>query len=158
MLEAARNGRGDMALSRNDTYSNFRLSVQMQMRDLYPDTIYGDAGVLFRVSNPHIGVDSYDGYYTGIRASDHHLVFGRVDQEWHQLLTAPMAAPLVDGGWYTLQVSAQGCTFVLSAAPARGGAATTLRYTDPHCRQSGSIGMRVYYAKASWRMLHITAG
>ena len=157
MLEAVRNGRGDMAISRNNAYTNFHLSVQMQLRDLYPDTIYGDAGVLFRVSNPHIGVDSYDGYYVGIRASDQHLFFGRADEEWHQLLTAPMAEPLTDGAWYTLQVSTQGCTFVLSAAPARGGTATTLHYTDPHCRQSGSIGMRVYYAKASWRLLQITA-
>ncbi len=146
-----------MALSRTDTYRDFGYSIQMQMRDLYPGTNYGDSGVLFRVSNPHIGVDSYNGYYAGLRASDHALFLGRVDGEWRQLLYAPMPAAIVPGSWYRLQVRARGCDFTVSAAPASGGPETTLRYTDPHCPASGSIGMRVYYAKAAWRDLELTA-
>lgn len=157
MLEATRNGRGDMAISRNDTYRNFDFSVQMQLRDLYPGTNYGDAGVLFRVRNPYIGVDSYNGYYAGLRASDHALFFGRVDYEWHQLLRTPLPAPLKPGAWYTLWVQARGCRFSLSAAPSAGGEATNLHYTDTDCLASGSIGMRVYYAKAAWRGLKLTA-
>ena len=157
MLEATRNGRGDMAISRRDDYGSFDFSVQMQMHDLYLGTNYGDAGVLFRVSNPHIGVDSYTGYYAGLRASDHALFFGRVDGEWTQLLYAPLPAALTPGAWYTLSVRARRCSFVVTAAPAAGGASTTLHYVDPHCPATGSIGVRVYYAKAAWRNLKLTA-
>ncbi len=154
VLEAARNGRGDMAVSRRSDYTNFHLSIQMQVRDLYPNTNYGDAGLLFRVRNAHLGVDSYDGYYAGLRASDHTLIFGRIDQEWQQLAFKPLAAPVMADAWYRLQVTAQGCDFTV-AASAAGGAPTRLRYTDPHCPRQGSIGVRVYYVKASWRDLDL---
>ena len=157
LLEATRNGRGDMAISRDRSYRDFEFSVQMQLRDLYPGTNYGDAGVLFRVRNPYIGVDSYNGYYLGLRASDHALFFGRVDGEWKQLLYTLMPAPLAPGAWYTLSVKARGCRFSLSAQPTSGGPVTGLRYTDAHCLSSGSVGMRVYYVKAAWRDLKFTA-
>lgn len=155
LLEDTRNGRGDMAISRDESFGNFDFSVQMQLRDLYPGTNYGDAGVLFRVRNAHIGVDSYNGYYMGLRASDHALFFGRVDGEWNQLRYTQLPGALEPGTWYTLSVQARGCRFRMSAAPSAGGAAARLEYVDPHCLTSGSIGMRVYYVKAAWRDLRL---
>lgn len=156
VLEDARNGRGDMVLSRNDVYRDFDYSVQMQMRDLYPGTSYGDAGVLFRVRSPHLGVDSYNGFYAGLRASDHALFLGRVDDEWRQLLYTPLPAALLPGAWYTFSVRARGCDFLVSVAPAGGGPRTKLHYAGEGCPAFGSVGMRVYYAKAAWRGLRLT--
>ena len=110
-----------MGISRRSHYSSLRFSVAIQLRDLYPGTNYGDAGVLFRVRSPHLGVDSYQGYYLGLRASDQALFFGRVNEEWYQLLAAPLSGHLAAGTWYTLSVQASGCHFALSAAPSAGG-------------------------------------
>jgi hypothetical protein len=42
----------------------------------------GDAGLVLRSSNEEEGVDSYRGYYTGLRRRDNSLVLGRADRGW----------------------------------------------------------------------------
>src|SRR5215475_1262463 len=43
----------------------------------------GDAGILIRASDVDNGVDTYRGYYVGLRLNDQSLVLGRADYGWY---------------------------------------------------------------------------
>jgi hypothetical protein len=42
----------------------------------------GDAGVIFCVSEPSIGIDHFKGYYVGVDAGAQSLIFGKADNRW----------------------------------------------------------------------------
>jgi len=42
----------------------------------------GDAGLIVRSTDEEQGVDSYSGYYIGLRAQDGFLIIGRADHWW----------------------------------------------------------------------------
>ncbi|HEX3435600.1 MAG TPA: family 16 glycoside hydrolase, partial [Pseudacidobacterium sp.] len=42
----------------------------------------GDAGLIIRGSDIEQGVDSYNGYYAGLRTTDNSLVLGRAEYGW----------------------------------------------------------------------------
>lgn len=52
-----------------------------------PNPSSGNAGLLFRVSNPSNGVDNYSGYFTGI-GTDGFIVLGRAKNDWTHLSMA----------------------------------------------------------------------
>ena len=45
----------------------------------------GDAGVILRGSDEELGVDSYTGYYVGLRSNDGSLIVGLAEHGWLQL-------------------------------------------------------------------------
>ncbi len=45
----------------------------------------GDAGLIIRSSNEEEGVNSYSGYYAGIRTLDSALVLGRAEHGWMEV-------------------------------------------------------------------------
>ena len=50
----------------------------------------GNAGLIFRVSEPGIGGDSYQGYYVGLSAEGNNVELGRTNNDWKSLGTAKM--------------------------------------------------------------------
>lgn len=50
----------------------------------------GDAGLILRSSDEEQGVDSYRGYYVGLRNNDGNLIIGFADHGWIELAGAPM--------------------------------------------------------------------
>jgi len=65
----------------------------------------GDAGVVFRVSGPAVGTDSYRGYYAGIATSGR-VLLGKAANNWTELASAPLAVPV--GTVHHLRVQASG--------------------------------------------------
>lgn len=66
----------------------------------------GDAGLLFRISNPGIGPNQHDGYYAGISAESGEVLIGMANGNWTQLASAPMS--IAAGTAYPVRVRAIG--------------------------------------------------
>ena len=65
----------------------------------------GEAGLIFRVSNPGIGTNAFSGYYVGINPATGKIVLGRANGDWVQL--AASEATINTGQTYHLKVVAQ---------------------------------------------------
>ncbi|HTX40646.1 MAG TPA: hypothetical protein VMD25_02370 [Acidobacteriaceae bacterium] len=156
VVSNAHYGRGDMMLFRHPDGGDYSISAQVRFDLLFEDTHYGDAGLIIRTSDPQPGVDSYKGYYAGLRPDSQTVVLGRASYEWRLLREVKLAVPISSGEWYSLTLAAHGCTLEVTAAPTNQGPATELRYQDTACLTSGVAGLRSFYADASWRNVKIS--
>ena len=150
-------GRGDMLIAQHSEGANYTIAADIRFDLLFPETHYGDAGLVIRTSNPEQGVDSYQGYYAGIRPDAQTIVLGRASYEWHELKAVPLAAPASIGSWYHLILAAQNCHLTVTVMPLGSSAVTRLDYDDPKCLTSGVAGLRSFYAQASWRNVRIAS-
>jgi hypothetical protein len=155
-ISNANYGRGDMLIASHSSGANYKISADIRFDLLFADTHRGDAGVVIRTTDPEPGVDSYEGYYAGLRPDDQSIVLGRASFDWHELTVARLAAPIAVGGWYRLELSANGCDLDVVATPLGGGRQTSIHYRDDHCLVSGVVGLRSFYTQASWRDVKIT--
>lgn len=150
-------GRGDMLITQNSQGSNYSISADIRFDLLFPETHYGDAGLVIRTTDPQQGVDSYQGYYAGLRPDEQTVVLGRASYDWHQLATAKLQSPVSVGAWNRLELSAQACTLFVTVTPENGTPPTHLQYEDKGCMMSGVAGLRSFYAQASWRNVKVTS-
>jgi hypothetical protein len=149
-------GRGDMLIAQGSQSANYRIAADIRFDLLFPDTHYGDAGLVIRTTDPGQGVDSYQGYYAGVRPDEQTVILGRATYDWHQLKSAPLATPISIGSWYHLELSAQGCALTVTVSPIGGGPTSRIDYQDTNCLTQGVAGLRSFYVQASWRNVKIT--
>lgn len=149
-------GRGDMLIAQRSKGTDYSISADIRFDLLFPETDYGDAGLVIRTTHPEQGVDSYQGYYAGLRPVDQTLVLGRASYDWHQLDVATLVTPISVGDWYHLELAVTGCRVTVMVTPQRGRSATRMEYTDDKCLTEGVAGLRSFYAQASWRNVKIT--
>lgn len=149
-------GRGDMLIAQYSEGSNYSVSADIRFDLLFPETHYGDAGLVIRASDPEQGVDSYQGYYAGIRPDQQTVILGRASYDWHQLASARLATPVSVGTWYRIVLAAQACRLTVTVTPENGGPVTRLDHDDPQCLSKGAVGLRSFYAQASWRNVKLT--
>ena len=148
-------GRGDMLIAQRSKGGDYRISADVRFDLLLPETEYGDAGLVIRTTDPEQGVDSYQGYYAGIRPNQQTIVLGRASYDWHQLSTATLATPITIGNWYHLVLAVKGCKLTVIATPQDDRSSTRIEYTDDHCLTEGVAGLRSFYTQASWRNVQI---
>ena len=106
----------------------------------------GDAGVVFRATQPATGVDSYRGYYAGISAAGR-VLLGRADNGWTPLASAPMT--IRPGRAYHLRVEAVGSSITVYVDGGRKLSATDASFA------SGANGVRVFNVGATFDDLAI---
>lgn len=70
---------GGKAMINGQEFTDFIFEADVTL----PSGSTGNAGLVFRVSRPDVGADTYNGYYAGIASGN--LVLGRADQNWNQL-------------------------------------------------------------------------
>lgn len=150
-------GRGDMLIAQNSQGTNYTIAADIRFDLLFPETHYGDAGLVIRTTDPQQGVDSYQGYYAGLRPDEQTVILGRASYDWHQLAAMKLSSPISVGSWNRLQISAQGCSLTVSVTPENGSTPTQLQYDDKQCMTDGVAGLRSFYAQASWRNIKIAS-
>jgi signal transduction histidine kinase len=114
----------------------------------------GDAGLIIRANGEEEGVDSYHGYFAGIRDKDDVSFLGRADFGWDQYAAMPMTSPVEPGHWYHLTLVALDCD-VAYAVMDENGQVSHASATDSDCLASGRIGLKSYSSAARWKNIRI---
>lgn len=149
--------RGAKLLTGSAYWGNYSLEADVKL--LGPE---GDAGLIVRASDEENGVDSYRGYYAGLRGkenrltTDDNLVLGKVDHSYLELRTIHLPRGVNPLQWYHLKVLAYDCNFAASvSSPAESDQITSISTVDPNCFATGRIGLRSYAAGGAWRNVQI---
>lgn len=144
--------RGDKAVTGSARWSDYVVESDLRLNADPIDSLWGDAGIVFRVSDPAVGVDAYDGYYVGIGSEGSVLLLGRANYSWTRLSAVPLATPARKGVWFHLRVLAKGCYIEAMAREVDRGQPAQLTYFDRDCaKRSGAAGVRTFGLPASWR-------
>ncbi len=114
----------------------------------------GDAGILVRSSGDEAGVDSYHGYFAGLRDIDETLILGRADFGWHEFQTVPVHSGVHTRTWYHLKVLAYECN-VVAIATSPNGDITKAILREPNCLTEGRFGLQSYASGAIWKNLSV---
>jgi len=101
----------------------------------------GNAGLIFRVSDPSIGADDYNGYYVGLSAETGQVLFGKADGKWTPLRTAAM--PLTANRPHHVRIEARGADLRVFVGDM---GQPIIEATDDSFGE-GAIGVRQYGAR-----------
>ncbi len=115
---------------------------------------YGDAGLIVRARGEEEGVDSYHGYFAGLRDLDNTIILGRADFGWLEYQSKPVVPRINPQQWYHLKLLAYNCDLA-AATTSPGGRTTTVAIRDPECLQSGRFGLKSYATGGLWRNVQI---
>jgi hypothetical protein len=152
VLKNVSGARGDKGLCGSARWADYVVETDLRFDSEAGGYGWGDAGIVCRATNASIGVDAYDGYYTGIGIEQSVLVFGRSNYSWAGLRFVPMPATVRGGVWYKLRLVAKGCYFSVTAREEGAAEEARLTYFDNECtKRSGAAGVRTYGVRASWR-------
>lgn len=91
---------GAKALATATAFTNFTYEGDVSVGAL------GNAGLMFRVTKPDIGADTYCGYYFGLNAAGDQLEFGWASNSWHSITNVAMT--IAPSTFYHLKVQTLG--------------------------------------------------
>ena len=112
----------------------------------------GDAGVILRGSDEELGVDSYTGYYVGLRSNDGSLIVGLAEHGWMQLAGKAIAGGVRPFHWYRLRATVVGCRISASAVDSVTGEANSISIDDhANCFPRGRVGIRSHSSGGAWK-------
>ncbi|SEL76342.1 protein of unknown function [Stigmatella aurantiaca] len=136
---------GGKAIAQSTRFSDFTLSARVTV------TSAGDAGLLFRVTNPETGNDAHNGYYVGLVSGTGEVVLGKMNGAWQQLKSAPAAVQL--NKTHLLKVVAQQGTLHVYVDDLN---TPKLTFEDTTFLD-GAIGLRSYQAAARFDDLQVSS-
>ncbi|MGV3618005.1 MAG: beta-L-arabinofuranosidase domain-containing protein [Fimbriimonas sp.] len=102
----------------------------------------GNAGLIFRVTEPSVGVDHYRGYYIGLDAAGGQVMLGKAENRWVPLAAQTFA--VVAGQRHRVRVEARGPVIQVWVDDL-----PVLTFEDATYRQ-GAVGVRSYSDRASF--------
>jgi hypothetical protein len=112
----------------------------------------GNAGLIFRVSSPNLGADSYNGYYVGLDAENGRIQLGKSSGRKWTLLKA-YSQSLEMNRAYAIRIVAKGDQIMVYFDH---GATPVIFLTDNEFSE-GAIGVRAYDCMAAIDDIKITA-
>jgi hypothetical protein len=128
---------------------NTNFSALIYDADLSAD-VSGDAGLIFRVTSPATGADSYKGYYAGINAGTDKVVLGKANNNWTQLATSTQT--INANTMYHLKVVASGSNIKVYF----NNSSTACIDMNDSTYTSGATGVRTYQSNAKFDNINIT--
>lgn len=134
---------GAKSLINGVTVQNFNMEVEVNIGEV------GNAGVIFRATNPSVGTDAFNGYYVGLNAEFNKIEVGKMDGGYTEL-----AAPTVDLAsdyWHHLRVEMWGdeIRVYLNLEEVPRVKIQDSTYT------SGGVGVRTYKAEVSFDNMQV---
>jgi len=143
---------GNKSLAGSTGWSDYLLKADVKLTS---DRV--NAGVLVRVTNPHVGADSHNGYYIGLDPTDSTVLLGRQNYAYVQLERVPVRGGVEVGVWYTLQVSVRRNKISVSVFPAGSNSkVASFTYTDhTNAFPNGMIGVRDFAGTAAFRSIYV---
>jgi len=139
--------RGAKLLAGSPYWRNYSIEADIDLLG-----ISGDAGLIIRSSDEEEGVNSYSGYYAGIRTRDNSLVLGRAEHGWMEMVKQlPKAGTIRPFQWYHLKLLTYDCQIVAALTTPSQTAPFSLGIHDPDCVRSGRVGLRSYSSGGIWR-------
>jgi signal transduction histidine kinase len=117
----------------------------------------GRVGLIVRSTDEERGVDSYTGYYIGLRWPENIMLIGRSDYGWAEYAHVNLRTVLLPRHWYHLQVFAVGCTIAAQFSDPATGDSSSMSIDDDsrHCVTSGRIGLRSMATLSAWKNIRI---
>lgn len=143
--------RGAKLIAGSKKWTDYSMDADLQL--LGP----GDAGVLVRVSDAETGVDSYTGYYIGLRTLNDTFFIGRAQHGWQEYPANQMPGGVRPFEWYHLHVAVAGCRLEAQATSRSTGQSSSVSLTADECYPAGQVGLRSYSAGGIWRNVSVAA-
>ena len=143
--------RGAKLVSGSPKWTDYQLSADLKLIGHE-----GDVGVIVRSGDEERGVDSYKGYYVGLRSADSALLIGRADHGWMEGQPIPMLGGVQIGVWYRVRIVAVGCNIGAEATNIETGQTSWAAFTDHPCIDRGKIGLRSVSTGGAWRNVVVT--
>jgi signal transduction histidine kinase len=140
--------RGAKLISGSPYWENYSIEADVMLLGLG-----GDAGLILRSSDEENGVDSYSGYYAGLRSLDNAIVLGRAEHGWIEFNfpLKPQLPSVQLSHWYHLKALAYGCQLAATVTLPSQSIQKTVSITDDDCLRSGRVGLRSYASGGVWR-------
>lgn len=128
---------GGKALIEGYSFDDFTYDTDIQ----FPEgTTGGNGGIIFRVSDPSEGTNSYRGYYAGLDAERNKVIFGVANYGWTE--TRSVDFKVKGGGKWHMRVCAQADTISIFVDDMHTAKITLQDATYA----KGSAGVRNWYA------------
>lgn len=142
--------RGAKLITGSPDWANYSMTADLEMIGHE-----GDVGIIVRASKEERGIDSYNGYYIGLRSLDSALVIGRADYGWMEARPIPMPGGVQPSTWYRLTVVAVGCHIAASATNIQTGQTAWAAFEETPCVLKGKIGLRSMETGGAWRNVSV---
>jgi len=108
----------------------------------------GDAGIVFRVTNPGIGTDAYNGYYAGLKSTG--VILGKASYNWTQIASSSMT--INPNTMYHLRVVASGSNIKVYV----NDMVTPKINVNDTTFAAGAIGVRTFNSNAKFDNILVT--
>ncbi len=142
--------RGAKLITGSSQWTDYKMQADLEMIGNE-----GELGVIVRGGQLEKGIDSYNGYYVGLRRFDSALVIGRADHGWMEGRPVPIPGGMHASVWYRLVVVVAGCRIAAQATNIQTGQTEWGAFEEDHCVRSGKIGLRSMGTGGAWKNISV---
>jgi signal transduction histidine kinase len=143
--------RGAKLLAGSSRWKNYTLSADIRFTG---DN--ADMGLSVRSNDEKEGVDTYNGYYVGLRTLDGAMVIGRSAFGYTEARPVHILGGVHPNVWYRMRVTAYGCNIAFSVQNLATLQTTWMAFTEHPCLEAGRIALRSLNSGGMWRNISVT--